>query len=172
MNGKLLFKLIIIGDAAVGKTSLVKNFVKEEFKTDYLPTLGVNIYFKELKINDKNIELSIWDIAGQTGWELMHKSYFRGAEGAIVVFDLTRKKTLDNLDGWMNKINEYIGRDIPTVILGNKKDLKVAIEVKQEHIKKIIEGRKTNYLETSAKTGENVEETFNMITNKIMNSVK
>ncbi|WEU40447.1 MAG: GTP-binding protein [Candidatus Odinarchaeum yellowstonii] len=173
MEGKYILKIIIVGDAAVGKTSLVRSFIQEKFKTEYLPTLGVDIYHKQLTINNKVVDLSIWDIAGQKGWELMHRNYFRGADGCIAVFDLTRIKTLENLKSWILKVREYSKPDIPCVVLGNKSDLKVAIEVTDSKIEKIMkEIGCTYYFETSAKTGEKVDEAFTSLVKSVINKLK
>lgn len=172
MASKLVIKLIIVGDAAVGKTSLVRGYIKEKFRTEYLPTLGVDIYFKQLNVKDKTVDVSIWDIAGQKGWEIMHKSYFKGADGCIVVFDLTKLKTFENLPSWISKVKEYSKPDTSIIILGNKNDLKIAIEVKPSLIKKLISETGYSYFETSAKTGENVEEAFATIVNAIINKLK
>ncbi|MEM2906569.1 MAG: Rab family GTPase [Candidatus Odinarchaeota archaeon] len=172
MQSKLALKIIIVGDAAVGKTSLVRGYIKEKFRTEYLPTLGVDIYFKQLNINGKTVDISIWDIAGQKGWEIMHKSYFKGADGCIAVFDLTKLKTLDSLPAWINKVKEYTKPDIPIIILGNKNDLKIAIEVEPKHINKLINETGYSYFETSAKTGENIEEAFTTLVKTIVNKLK
>ncbi|MHA1754147.1 MAG: Rab family GTPase [Candidatus Odinarchaeia archaeon] len=168
MPGSFSIKIIVVGDAAVGKTSLVLNYVQKKFKSDYLPTIGVDIYSKEVSINEKNVKFVVWDIAGQKGWEVMHRSYYRGAQGALAVFDLTRKKTLKNLESWLNKIDEYLGKKIPVIILGNKKDLKVSIEVDQKDIEKFREKYNYPYIATSAKTGENVQLAFEDLAKKIL----
>ncbi len=172
MEGRFVFKIIIVGDAAVGKTSLVRGFIKERFRSDYLPTLGVDIYYKQLTVNSTPVDLSIWDIAGQKGWEIMHKNYFKGSDGCIAVFDLTRNKTLANLNSWILKVKEYTKPDIPCIILGNKSDLKIAIEVKSSNIEKITKETGYLYFETSAKTGLNVEEAFTTLVNLILAKIK
>ncbi len=168
MAGKFTFKIVIVGDAAVGKTSLVRGFIKEKFSTEYLPTLGVDIYYKQLNINGRVVDLSIWDIAGQKGWEIMHKNYFKGSDGCIAVFDLTRIKTFENLKAWILRVKEYSKPDIPCTILGNKKDLKISIEVKPSSIEKITKETGYPYFETSAKTGENIEEAFTTLVKLIL----
>lgn len=169
MEGRFVLKIIIVGDAAVGKTSLVRGFIKEKFRSDYLPTLGVDIYYKQLTVNSKLVDLSIWDIAGQKGWEIMHKNYFKGADGCIAVFDLTRNRTLENLNSWILRVKEYSKPDLPFVILGNKSDLKIAVEIKNSNIEKITKETSYPYFETSAKTGLNVEEAFTTLVTLILN---
>ena len=172
MPNNFSFKIIIVGAVSVGKTSLVLNYVKKIFRSEYLPTIGVDIYSKDLIIDNTNITTVIWDIAGQRGWEIMHKSYFKGADGCLAVFDLTRKNTLNNLENWIKKVKEYSGKETEIILLGNKKDLKVAIEVTPEDVEAFRKEFNYPYYETSAKTGENVKEAFEELMGKISSKYK
>ncbi|MGM0509904.1 MAG: Rab family GTPase [Thermoplasmatota archaeon] len=114
-------KVVLLGDGAVGKTSLLRRYVYDKFEEDYIATIGVNVKKKE--IDDLNIALSLWDIYGQKSVSPgRHASNYTGAEGAVVVFDLLRKKTFDTLNDWIKDLFEVTGR-IPVVVLGNKNDM-------------------------------------------------
>ena len=165
---KYTFKIIIVGDAAVGKTSLVLNYVKKIFKTNYLPTIGVDIYNKDITIDGDLIKIMVWDIAGQIGWEIMHKSYYRGAEGVFAVFDLTRKDTLKKLDYWLDNVKKYTKPGIPIIILGNKSDLTISKEINKEEINFFLKKKNFIYIDTSAKTGQNVYMAFNLLLERIL----
>ncbi|MHA1410751.1 MAG: Rab family GTPase [Candidatus Odinarchaeia archaeon] len=170
MAKEYVFKVVLVGEPAVGKTTTVLQYVEKIFRTEYLPTIGVDIYNKDIQINDIKVKLMVWDIAGQKGYEMMHKSYYRGAEGAFGVFDLTRKITMKLLDNWLTKVKEYAGEDIPIIILANKADLKTSIVVSDKEIESFASRRKLPWFKTSAKTGENVKEAFQSMVNKILAS--
>ncbi len=114
-------KVVLLGDGAVGKTSLVRRYVEQKFDDDYIATIGVNV--KRKKMSDLDLSLSIWDIYGQRSiLPGLHSKHYRGADGALVVFDFSRKKTFDHLDRWIKELLEVTGR-IPVYVLGNKYDL-------------------------------------------------
>ncbi len=121
MKTRYAFKVVLIGDGAVGKTSLVRRFVDQKFDDDYITTIGVNV--KKKVIPEFRTILSIWDIFGQKSLApQLHSKYYQGAKGALIVFDITRKNTLDNLDDWINDLYKVTG-PIPVYILANKVDL-------------------------------------------------
>jgi small GTP-binding protein len=157
---KITLKIIIIGDPAVGKTSLVKKFITGKFSKDYRSSIGTNIYTKKI-VPKKNtiVTLQLWDIAGQERWINMRHSYYSGAKGVIIVGDLKRKNTFDQIEKfWVQDIKKYCSQ-IPIILLANKKDLLDNIE-EQEIISlgKRIHADFTLF--TSAKTGDNVELAF------------
>ena len=122
-------KILVLGDGAVGKTSLVRRFVRGEFDEDYIATIGVNLKHKSLE--DIGLDMSIWDLYGQKSMSPgKHSSNYVGAEGALIVFDLTRKRTFDNLGQWIDDLYEVIGR-IPLVFAGNKRDIMVDFKKKK-----------------------------------------
>ncbi|MFW6141705.1 MAG: Rab family GTPase [Candidatus Saliniplasma sp.] len=114
-------KIVLLGDGAVGKTSLVRRYVEKKFDDDYIATIGVNV--KKKVIKELNLSLSIWDIYGQRSISPgLHSKHYRGADGAFIVFDFSRKKTFDHLNRWIQEMFEITG-EIPLYILGNKYDL-------------------------------------------------
>ncbi len=128
--GNYTAKVLVLGDGAVGKTSLVRRYVEGEFDEDYIATVGVNL--KQSSIEDIGLNMSIWDLYGQRSLlPGKHSSNYIGAEGALIVFDLTRKRTLDNLDRWVNDLYEVIGI-VPVVFAGNKKDIMMDFQKKKK----------------------------------------
>lgn len=156
-------KVIIIGEPGVGKTSLVKKFVSGQFSRDYRASIGTNIFIKKLDLDsDKSISMQIWDIAGQERWINMRHIYYRGAHGALIVGDLTRKNTFIQIEQFWNPDLLRYCKNIPIILLANKNDLDTEIHEKGiMNIGNKIEAKKVLY--TSAKNGENVEKSFQLI---------
>lgn len=162
-------KCVIIGDSAVGKTSLISCFVDHKFPSDYLPTIGTNLYIKELVEDDIQIILTLWDIAGEKKWTLMRKLYYKGATGAFLVGDLTRPDTLTNLKEYWLKDLQKNCEDIPIVLLMNKNDLEKNIN--DDMVNEIAESIKAIAVYyTSAKTGTNVDQAFNTLIKKMLSN--
>ncbi len=113
-------KVVLLGDGAVGKTSLIQRFVEQKFEDKYIETIGVNV--KKREIEDLDMTMMVWDIYGQKLSKSLHSSNYTGADGAIIVYDVTRKKTFENLDEWIEEVFSVTG-EIPIVVLGNKYDL-------------------------------------------------
>ncbi|MHA1229070.1 MAG: Rab family GTPase [Candidatus Helarchaeota archaeon] len=167
MSEKYVYKTIIIGDPGVGKTSLINRFVEEKFESEYKATIGTNILKKEIIINDqgeeKIVDLTVWDIAGQEKWKHYRHIYYRGSQGCFVVYDVSRPITFKNVtEVWIRDLFNYLeNRDIPIILISNKNDL---IDVRRVSEEEGIEcSRKIQaltFIQTSAKTGENVNKAF------------
>jgi small GTP-binding protein len=153
----------MLGDPSVGKTSLIRRFVHDEFSDDYLSTVGAKVSKKDLDVerygDPIHLHLIIWDIAGQKTFTSVSPSLFKGAEGALVICDLTRRTTLENLNNWIYHLTENAG-EIPFVILANKWDLVDERAFELSEAEHVAEGYDTHFLNTSAKTGYNVENAF------------
>ncbi len=149
------------GDGAVGKTSLINRFVTGSFTGDYKATIGVAISSKHVMAEDHEVNLQIWDIAGQTLFRQFRKKFYTKAKGALLVFDLTVPKSLDNLHSWIEDIQEITG-EIPFVLIGNKADLTELRAISSEEINGFLKRQSdvAVYLDTSALTGANVESAF------------
>ena len=163
-------KVIIIGEAGVGKTSLVKKFVSGRFTSDYRISIGANLFVKELILNsDIDVSIQIWDIAGQEKWIKMRHLYYRGAHGALIVGDLTRGNTFEQLkEFWNPDLKKFCG-DIPKILVVNKVDLEPIISNSDiEKLAQSINVKAT--ISTSAKNGQNVEEAFHQIAEAIVTS--
>jgi len=163
---KYTLKIIVIGEPAVGKTSLVKKFITGQFTKDYRSSIGTNIFTKEIKLeNNINIKIQLWDIAGQERWISMRPSYYAGAKGIIIVGDLTRRNTFSQIEKfWIPDVKQYCSH-APIILLANKNDL--GSELSETEINSLEE--RTNpisIIHTSAKTGVNVESAFKIISNE------
>jgi len=175
VNMKL--KVCLLGDGAVGKTSLIHRFVDNMFSEDYLLTLGTQTSKKTLIIKkpelqkDFNLTFIIWDIMGQISFRtLLHPDYLKGAKGAIVVCDLTRRETLEHLEDWMDSL--FLEESVmPCVFVANKCDLTEEQEFKLRDIGRLASQFHSPFFITSAKTGENVESTFQALGNEILDEL-
>ncbi|MFX1296958.1 MAG: Rab family GTPase [Promethearchaeota archaeon] len=169
--GSFKLKMLLLGDAAVGKTSLIKQYIKGSFAKDYKMTIGTDIFTKDVKSNDNTITLSIWDIAGQERFKFFRQSFYRGSSGAMVVFDLTRYPTFNpNVVNWLKELWSFTGR-IPITLLGNKVDLADLRNVRKMDVQQFADKIPCKYIETSAKTGKHVEEAFEDLANAMLNKM-
>ncbi len=153
-------KICLLGEANVGKTSLVYRFIENKFRENYKSTLGVNLLKKDLDIETFGaVSAQIWDLGGQESFKSLRKLYLEGANGALLIFDMTVKKTFEKLNEWVQSFRETRGKQ-PLLLIGNKIDLENKIKIKENEAKKFAEKNKMNFLLTSAKNGENVEKAF------------
>ncbi|MFX1568610.1 MAG: GTP-binding protein [Promethearchaeota archaeon] len=169
-GGKYRFKFVIIGDHEVGKTSLVRRFVENKFSHDYRATIGLNILSHSIEFFGNEIIYSLWDVGAQVYFKRFRQTYYLGTQAAFIVFDLTNRESFNNVKQWYVELEEFIGgREIPIIIIGNKTDLidqrtvdyQDGVELVNELSKK--PNIKISYIETSALSGENVEDAFTLI---------
>lgn len=167
------YKIMLIGPAAVGKTSLLYKFVKNEFKENYMLTIGVQFLTKELKFKKDEAKLQVWDIGGQERFKGVRKQFYTGAAGALLVFDLTRYQTFEQMNSWLTEMYDSLPHDVPFILIGNKVDLieSAGRAVESEAAETFAKSKGSIYIETSAKDGINVDEAFVGLT-KIMASSK
>ncbi len=166
-------KVLLTGAAAVGKTSLVQRFIKNKFAANYKLTVGVDILTKDVPFRENEIAtLSIWDIGGQQRFEFIRSTFYKGAAGALLVFDLTREQTYTETRKWLTEIRQFAGGNIPFVLIGNKLDLieDVGEVVDRDEVRAFAESEGSIYIETSAKTGIQVDESFTELTRRIIDS--
>ncbi|CAB4311798.1 unnamed protein product [Prunus armeniaca] len=162
-----LFKAVLIGDSGVGKSNLLSRFSKDEFRLDSKPTIGVEFAYRNIKVGDKLIKAQIWDTAGQERFRAITSSYYRGALGAILVYDITRKLSFENVSKWLRELREYGNSDMVIVLAGNKLDLSHSREVSEEEGKNFAETEGLCFMETSALENVNVERVFLDMISKI-----
>jgi small GTP-binding protein len=163
---KVKSKICLIGEKAVGKTSLIRRYVMNMFDDRYITTIGTKVSKKEIVIKkpdhglDVKIDMTIWDIMGEKGFrELLKEAYFYGANGILAVADVTREKTLDDLDDWIDSTLKIAGK-IPMLIALNKTDLEEAVEVGDKEVLQLAKAFNCPYIYTSAKSSDNVEDAF------------
>jgi len=170
-------KILLLGDGAVGKTSLIGRFVVDKYDDKYLMTLGTKVTKKDLQIKSKktgetvDITLMIWDILGQKQFRKIQASAYQGAKGALIVSDITRKETLNSMREWRKSLYDVAG-PVPVVFLANKSDLVDNYEFTEEDLKEICEKLKASYLLTSALSGLNVDKAFKRIARLIVKKGK
>jgi len=166
----IVLKFVLLGDSAVGKTSLINMYAHHQFKEDYKPTLGVSICVKELETEHNQIRLVIWDISGQEKYDLSRKMFFQGVVGALFIYDITRHATFKNIESkWLEDLNEYGEKDLAYVLIGNKIDLQDSRTVSNEEGRALADKiDASNLVETSAKYGENVEKAFEKLVFQIL----
>lgn len=164
------FKVLLVGDPAVGKTSLILRFVEDRFDKEYKASIGVDIMSRTINIEDKVARLVIWDIASQEKFRRFRSSFYQQANGIFVVFDLTRQETLKSVDGWVQEVRAHT-ESIEMVLIGNKSDLIPHRQVSRQAIQDWVQRHSCPYIETSALTGEAVDEAFQKLTKKMTSKV-
>ncbi len=161
-----------MGDYAVGKTCIIRRYVSNTFIEDYKASIGVDITSQELSYEKGEVQLQIWDMSGQTDFKLVRSQFMSGTDMGIIVFDLTRPSSLQNISRWINEILAMVP-NLPLVLVGNKSDLVKERQISEETAKKsLTEHDMLFYVETSAKSGENIIQLFDMIAQQILADAK
>jgi Ras-related protein Rab-11A len=153
-------KLVVVGDSGVGKTNLIKRFANNTFNSNSKATVGVEFLSKSFKINNTVFKIEIWDTAGQERYKSITAAYYKGAKGALVVYDITSKISFENIDKWMLEIKEKSSKDLKLMIIGNKSDLKDGRQVSNEEAMRKAKDTGIALMETSALDSTNVKEAF------------
>jgi len=156
----LLFKLLLIGDSGVGKTCILYRFSDDAFNTTFISTIGIDFKIKTIELHGKKIKLQIWDTAGQERFHTITTSYYRGAMGIMLVYDITNPKSFDNIAKWLRNIDEHASEDVEKMLLGNKCDMADKRMVSKERGEQIAREHSIRFLETSAKANINIDKSF------------
>ena len=173
MNYDKTCQLLIIGDSSVGKTSLITRYANGTFKEEYLATVGLDYFTKVEEINNQTIQVKLWDTAGQERFKSLTQNYFRNAQGVLLTFDVTNTESFDNLKDWINSIKKNMEGNnvfIPLIIIGNKIDMEDSREIQKEDAQKFSTENKYKYFETSAKTGEGVDDAIRDLVIQVLSS--
>lgn len=167
-----LFKFLVIGNAGTGKSCLLHQFIEKKFKDDSNHTIGVEFGSKIINVGGKYVKLQIWDTAGQERFRSVTRSYYRGAAGALLVYDITSRETYNALTNWLTDARMLASQSIVIILCGNKRDLDAEREVTFLEASRFAQENELMFLETSALTGENVEEAFVQCARKILNKIE
>lgn len=169
MSEILTFKILTLGESSVGKTCILRRYVEGQFFKNQISTIGIDFKSKNLKINNHEIRLKIWDTAGEERFRNITSQYYKGAEGIILVFDLTKKESFDKINDWIKQIKLNTQSDeIAIVLLGNKKDLVDMRVISFEEGKERAEAFGIKFFETSALDGSGIEDAFLCLSEEIM----
>jgi len=155
-----LFKLVLIGDSGVGKSCLLLRFADDNFTDSYISTIGVDFRFRTITIDKKTVKLQIWDTAGQERFRTITSAYYRGADGIIMVYDVTNQESFDHVEEWLSEVDRYANENTSKLLVGNKADLVDEKVVSEDTAQKFAEKLSIPFLETSAKTATNVDAAF------------
>ena len=171
MNYDKTCQILLIGDSLVGKTCLIQRYANGIFKEDYITTVGLDYYTKQEMINNLNVSVKLWDTAGQERFKALTPSFFRNAEGVVIAYDVTNSESFDNLKFWISSIKTNLFEKnifIPIIIIGNKIDLEDMRDISKDVASAFAKENTFKYFETSAKTGEGVDEAFRDLVNQIL----
>ena len=163
-----LYKILLIGNSSVGKSSLLLRFVDSKWNETFVPTIGVDFKVKTMEVEGKKIKLQIWDTAGQERFKNITSNYYRGAHGIMVVYDITETKSFKNITNWLIEIEKNAKKDVYKLLIGNKIDLEEKREVSHTQAKDFADTYGMKFIETSAKNNNNVNESFQFLASEIM----
>ena len=164
------YKIVILGDQFVGKTSILNKFKYENTEEKYTPTIGIDFLTKNVYLEDKTIRLIMWDTAGSERFKSLIPSYIKNANAIILAYDITSKSSFISLDKWLADISDKVPANAYIIISGNKLDLEGKRQVGVDEVKKFADEKKLKYIETSSKTGENIKLLFDTITSTLYDS--
>ncbi|KAJ9698529.1 hypothetical protein PVL29_007551 [Vitis rotundifolia] len=162
-----LFKIVLIGDSGVGKSNILSRFTRNEFCLESKSTIGVEFATRTLQIDGKTVKAQIWDTAGQERYRAITSAYYRGAVGALLVYDITKRQTFDNVQRWLRELRDHADSNIVIMMAGNKCDLKHLRAVSEEDGQGLAEREELSFLETSALEATNIEKAFQTILTEI-----
>ncbi|KAA0155984.1 hypothetical protein FNF27_00269 [Cafeteria roenbergensis] len=167
-----LFKLVLIGDSGVGKTNLLSQFARSEFNLASKATIGVEFAWKNVTIEGDVIKAQIWDTAGQERYRAITNAYYRGAVGALLVYDIAKRVTFDHVEAWLKEVREHADSKIVVMLVGNKSDLSQLRQVSTDEAQELAKREGLAFIETSALTKSGVDTTFSRILEEIHRIVK
>ena len=164
---EMIFKIIIIGDLSSGKTNIISRYISNKFIQDSQPTIGVEMFSKEFKINEDTVIAQIWDTAGQEKYYTLTSSYYKGAKGALIVYDVSQRNTFLKVEKFVNDLKENCDKRVYTILVGNKIDLEENRTVSTEEGKNLANKLKMGFYEVSAKDGTGINNLFQKIVNEV-----
>lgn len=163
-----IFKLLLIGDSGVGKSSLLLRFAEDSFTSNYVATIGVDFKIKTVEVGGARVKLQLWDTAGQERFRTITSTYYRGTHGVVVVYDVTNGESFRNVKRWLHELEDNCDREMERVMVGNKNDDPSSKVVQTEDAERFANILGVRLIETSAKENLNVEEVFTYLTGRIL----
>lgn len=167
-----LFKLLLIGNSAVGKSSLLLRFSDNIFNESFLPTIGVDFKIRTFELSGKTVKLQIWDTAGQERFKTITSSYYKGAHGIILTYDITDKQSFKDIENWLAEVEKFANENVIKLLVGNKSDLESQRQVTFNEGKEYADSLGIQFIETSARSSTNVEKAFFTLANEIKGRVQ
>ena len=165
-------KLLILGDTCVGKTNFISVFMGNTFSENYMTTSGLDLKTTSIEIRNKKIRIQLWDTAGQEKYRAITKTLFLKVQGILILYDITKESSFNNLKDWIKSIREECGNQIQLLIVGNKSDLNKSRIIEKEKALAYAEEEKIKYIETSSKTGENIQKAISLLCEKIIDNTE
>ena len=167
-----IFKVLLLGNSDVGKSSLLIRYVDQTWTEAFVPTIGVDFKVKTLEIENKKVKMQIWDTAGQERFRNVISSYFRGSHGLFLIYDITNKESFKNLENWLIEIEKNASENVLKVLIGNKNDLEEERQISYDEGKMFADRNGLEFIETSAKTNNNVTQAFEILGKLMMKGAK
>ena len=168
----MIFKIVLIGDSSVGKTNILSRYISNKYDPNSQSTIGVELSTKNYIFDNNEVKVQIWDTAGQEKYRSITSSYYKGAQGCLLVYDITRKESFDNIDKWFSELKSSSDNDINAILIGNKCDLEKERKVTMEEAQKKAKLFNIAFMETSALNGTNVEKAFNELVSSVYKNNK
>ncbi|MBN3320827.1 RAB23 protein, partial [Atractosteus spatula] len=168
---EVAIKVVVVGNGAVGKSSMIQRYCKGIFTKDYKKTIGVDFLERQIRVNDEDVRLMLWDTAGQEEFDAITKAYYRGAQACVLVFSTTDRESFEAISSWREKVEAEVG-DIPTVLVQNKIDLLDDSVIKNEEAEGLAKKLKLRFYRTSVKEDLNVNEVFKYLADKYLQRIK
>ena len=166
-----LFKVVVVGDSGVGKTGITNRYLKGNFQEDTKTTVGVEFGAKKVYIKDKCVKIQIWDTAGQERYRSVTTAYYKGAKGALIVYDITNTQTFENVECWIKEVKDATDKEIKIILIGNKSDLEENRLVSVEEGRLMSEENNLSFFETSGKNNINVDKAFDDISVEVVSNM-
>ena len=160
MKYDFLFKLLIVGDPGVGKSSIMMRYVGEDYKECTTGTVGLDFRIRIIKLNGVRVRLQIWDSAGHERYRPLTTTYYRGSDGILIVYDVTEDQTFEHVASWIEEVDRFTDKDVPKIVVGNKCDLNTRISVDNDRAGEYAKNNGMFQFQTSAKSSENIEKAF------------
>ena len=166
-----LFKVVVVGDSGVGKTGITNRYLKGNFQEDMKTTVGVEFGAKKVVIKEKCVKIQIWDTAGQERYRSVTTAYYKGAKGALIVYDITNSQSFQNIERWIKEVRDATDKEIKIILIGNKSDLEENRKVSAAEGQKLSDENNLSFFETSGKENLNVDTAFDNISNSVVSSM-